>query len=136
MREEKKTQKSMKISTILSGKKKMLRLGFTRYVVEKYGLNRFTAHTKFRRGLVRKWEMVGISQCVELFLGYPYQGRLEEFYDSLPVKSDFVKFMSAEMGLSERTVRRRFKAFDFTELEVKGLEKAYQEFLTEEIKGE
>ena len=136
MREEKKTQISMKISTILSGKKRVLRLGFTRYVVEKYGLNRFTAHTKIRRGMFRKWEIVGIAECVNIFLGYPYEGRLEDFYEILSVKSDFLKFMSSELGISERTARRRFKDFDFTEFEIKGLEKVYQEFYNEEIKGE
>lgn len=125
---------SMKIRTILGKKHKSLRLCFTHYVVEKYGISINTAHTRFRRGILSRWMIVGIRGCIREFLEDDTFTDFENFYNNLPVKSKFIEFMQKEMEMCERTARARFKKFDFKELELIGLEAVYEQFIQEIIK--
>lgn len=120
---------SMKIRTILGKKNRSLRLCFTHYVVEKYGMSINTAHSRFRRGILSKWQIVGIKGCIREFLEDDSFTDFKNFYNDLPVKSEFIKFMQNEMGMCERTARTRFKKFDFNDLELVGLESVYEEFI-------
>ena len=43
-------------------------------------------------------------------------------------QSGKTRFMSSEMGMCSNTVWKRFSVFDFTELELKGLNEAYREY--------
>lgn len=129
-----KSLESMKIRTMLGKKHKSLRLCFTHYVVEKYGINIYTAHTRFRRGILSQWMIVGIRGCIREFLEDDSFTDFENFYKDLPVKSKFIEFMQEEMGMCERTARERFKKFDFSELELIGLEAVYEQFIEEIIK--
>lgn len=125
---------SMKIRTILGKKHKSLRLCFTHYVVEKYGISINTAHTRFRRGILSRWMIVGIRGCIREFLEDDTFTDFENFYNNLPVKLKFIEFMQKEMEMCERTARARFKKFDFKELELIGLEAVYEQFIQEIIK--
>lgn len=129
-----KSLKSMKKHTISGLEQRFLRLGFTRYVVHDYGMNINTAYRKFRHGIVRRWELLGIRECICRYAGDDVEN-INDFYNNLEVKSNFVKFMEEEMGMSEHTVRKRFKAFDFSKLEIKGLSNVYNEFIGN-IKGD
>lgn len=119
----------MKIRTIWSKNNRFLRLGFTHYVVDKYGMSINTAHSRFRRGILSKWMIVGIRGCIKEFLDDNSYTDFRDFYNKLPVKSEFIKFMSEQMEMCERTARARFKKFDFNELELVGLESVYREFI-------
>lgn len=79
--------------------------------------------------MFRKWEMVGILGCISCYINEDYKGSVKDFYDSLSVKSDFLHFMCNEMQMSERTARERFRKDDFCEIELKGFETIYQEFV-------
>lgn len=124
-----KLEYSMKISTISDKKNRFLRLGFTRHVVQKFGVNEYTTYGRLRRGIFSKWMLIGIRQCICQYLKDDTFTDFEGFYESLAVKSEFIKFMSSEMGMCERTARSRFKNFDFNELELIGLDAAYEEFI-------
>lgn len=120
---------SMKISIIsrLSQKKlRPYRLGFTQYLVENYGMSSSTAYPKIRKNRMKRWEVVGIAGCVKAFMP-EYDGKLCDFYEGISCKGKFLSFMS-EMGMSDRTARDRFREFDFTEVEIKGMEKIFQEY--------
>jgi len=91
-------------------------------------MNIQTAYGKIKRKLVKEWELKGIENCVHLF-DPSYKGELKDFYSQCR-RTEFCRFMRREMGLCEKTTCRRFKAFDFSELELKGLNAVYEEFLT------
>lgn len=121
--------KSMKISTIqqLSEKKmRPFRLGFSRYLVERYGMSMSTSYQKIRQNRVRPWEVEGIERCIEEFAP-DYNGDLSCFYENLSGKKQFMCFMN-ERGMSSHTVRERFRKFDFTEIELRGLGDIYNEY--------
>ena len=107
--------------------KRPIRLCFSRYVSSRYGMNMCTAYGKFRSGRVKRWEAVGIQGCISQYMP-EYVGKPEDFFGSLPSKTDFARFMSSEMGMCSNTVWKRFPVFDFTELEMKGLNEAYREY--------
>lgn len=117
----------MKISTLRSQRKRPMRLMFTHYLVENYGVNVQTAYGKLRRMQVRRWEAEGIRRCILTFAP-EYNGELKDFYAGLPSRIAFARFMKEKMQMSEKTTDKRFGAFDFTPLEIKGLDEAYQEF--------
>ena len=121
----------MKMRTIIGNKNRSLRLCFTHYIVDKYGMSINTAHTRFRRGILSKWMIVGIRGCIREFLEDDSFTDFENFYRKLPVKSEFIRFMQQDMEMCERTARARFKKFDFKEIELIGLESAYKEFIQE-----
>lgn len=120
--------KKSTISRLVDQKHKPFRLGFTRYLVEQYGMSASTAYPKIRTSRFRKWETVGISDCIALF-SPEYSGEAKDFYNSLPDKGSFQKFMSEKMGMGGRTVSIRFRAFDFSEVEMKGLNNIYKEYM-------
>lgn len=103
---------------------------FTRYLVEKYGMNVQTAYGKLRRMAVRRWEAEGIRRCIHGF-DPGYTGKPEDFWDGLEDKRAFISFMDEQMGMGACTAERRFGRFDFTPLEVKGLDEAYGECMAE-----
>lgn len=121
---------SMKMSIIQAlseAKRRPLRLGFSRYLSERYGMSQSTAYQKIRLNRVKKWELTGIASCIDRFMP-GYTGDLSDFYGNLANKGKFLTYMSTSMGMGERTARDRFRDFDFTELEIKGLEKIYNEY--------
>lgn len=125
----------MKISTLRKEQRRPFRLVFTHYLVEKYGMNVQTAYGKLRKMAVRRWEAEGIRKCI---LGFDpgYTGKPENFWDSLEDKKAFVCYMGERMEMGACTVEKRFGNFDFTPLEVKGFDEAYEECLAELEKEE
>lgn len=121
---------SVEISTLRErlSKRRNIRLAFTRYLAERYGMKVQTAHTKVRRFIFRPWELVGIEECISRFLP-EYTGKPEDFYRNSTMKPKFRRFMSEEMGMCPFVSRRRFTDFDFTELELKGVIRAYEDFV-------
>lgn len=104
------------------------RLAFSRFLIKNYGMNIQTAYGKIRRRLVKEWELKGIVNCVRMF-DSGYSGDLKNFYEQCR-RTEFCRFMSKNMGMCEKTTCKRFKAFDFSEIELKGLEAIYEEFKT------
>ena len=83
---------------------------FTRYLVEKYGMNVQTAYGKLRRMAVRRWEAEGIRRCIHGF-DPGYTGKPEDFWDGLEDKRAFISFMDEQMGMGACTAERRFGKF-------------------------
>ena len=116
----------MKFRTMIEHRKQ--RLMFVRFLHKTYGLNIQTAYAKLRECRFKKWECIGISACIREYAP-SYRGKKKEFYQKLYKKKlDFSYFMES-MGMCERTARKRFDAFDFTELELQGMDKAYDKFI-------
>lgn len=117
----------MSIIQALSEKKlSPMRLGFSRYLVDKYGMSMSTAYQKIRLKRVRRWEVEGMEKCMREF-DPEYKGKLEDFFSSVRVKGEFIEFMK-ERGMGERSLRSHFRSFDFTEIELRGMESIYEEY--------
>lgn len=104
------------------------RLAFTRFLIREYGLNIQTVYGKLRRSLVKEWELEGIANCIVAFQP-DYEGNIYVFWEQCR-KTDFCRFMETK-GISENTVRKRFTLQNFSELEVIGLNAAYERFKEE-----
>lgn len=118
----------MDLSTLSEEKNKWIRLSFTRFLQSQFGLNVQTAYGKLRRGRVRKWELVGIEHCIREF-NPDYVGDLKDFLESTESKTKFYAFMEKEYEMSAKTAFVRFQQFKFSELELKGINAAYDEFI-------
>lgn len=118
----------MDLSTLSEEKSRWIRLSFTRFLHIRFGLNVQTAYGKLRRGRVRKWELVGIEHCIRKF-DPDYSGDLKHFLESIESKTKFYVFMEKKYQMSGKTSCTRFQQFNFTELELKGLKAAYDEFI-------
>lgn len=117
----------MRIIRALSEKKlSPIRLGFSRYLVEHYGMSMSTAYQKIRLNRVRRWEAEGVEKCLRDFSPC-YEGKLEDFFPGLPHKKEFIEFMNTR-GMGEHACRTHFRNFDFTEVEIRGLEAIYKEY--------
>lgn len=117
----------MSIIQALSEKKlSPLRLGFSRYLVDRYGMSMSTAYQKIRLNRVRRWEVEGVEKCLRDF-DPDYDGRMEDFFENVHRKGKFIEFMK-ERGMGEHALRTHFRNFDFTELEIRGLESVYKEY--------
>lgn len=114
------------IQTLSSKKLRPIRLGFSRYLVDKYAMSMSTAYQKIRNNRVKQWELIGISGCVAEFMP-EYEGELCDFYKTLSKKSLFAQYMK-DKGMSISTVYERFRKFDFTEIELKGFNEIYKEY--------
>lgn len=104
------------------------RLAFSRFLIKNYGMNIQTAYAKIKRARVKEWELKGIRNCIYIY-DPSYEGELRNFYEQCS-RTSFCRFMSKKMGMCENTTCKRFKAFNFTEMELKGLEAIYEEFET------
>ena len=124
----------MKISTLSEHRSRNVRLSFTRYLVTQYGMNQQTAYGKLRTARVKKWEISGIERCIRQFAP-DYQGEMKDFYSSLSKKTEFCQYMNDKMEMSIKTVSSRFRRFDFTKIELDGLESIYHKFENEEKMG-
>lgn len=118
----------MEISTLREKKNNWIRLAFTRFLTDRYKMSFQTASSKMRVTRIRKWELVGIRNCILAFCP-DYEGNFEDFMTSIESKSKFYCFMEYEFGMSSKTAFVRFQQFNFSELELKGLNAAYDEFL-------
>lgn len=153
-KEQQQSQKSMEKSIIyglMDEKRHSFRKGFVRYITERYGVNPYTAYPKLRKGRFHRWEVEGIASCLatyenlirqnqdqnqDKYIGYAWrlmqgnrtQNDWRNFYDSMKNKSDFVRFMSF-YGMGQTTVRRRFANFKFSDIEMRGWENVYREYL-------
>ena len=128
----KKHAESAEISTLREriGRRRPIRLSFTRHLSERYGMVMGTASYKILHARYHRWEVVGIDGCIAAYLP-EYEGEPEGFYRNIPSKADFRRFMADEMGMCSSVADRRFTDFDFSELERKGLRKAYEDFILE-----
>ena len=103
-----------------------MRLGFSRYLVEHYGMSMSTAYQKIRLNRVRRWEAEGVEKCLIDF-DPDYEGELKDFFSGVRKKGEFIEFMK-ERGMGEHALRAHFRNFDFTEVELRGLESIYKEY--------
>lgn len=107
------------------------RLGFTRYLCERYHLPVQTAYGKLRRNLIKEWELIGLDECAHRFMP-EFTGSANDFYQHYcGFKSHFEQFM-VQFGMCSKTANIRFRAADFTELQCKGLEAAFVEFMNKQ----
>ena len=117
----------MDISTLSEKKNRLIRLRFTRFLVNRYGENFQRIRGKLYSSRIRKWELVGIESCI-LEFSPEYDGEMKDFLATTDRKTKFYYFMELECGMSTRTAFVRFQKFNFSELELKGLNAVYAEF--------
>lgn len=117
----------MEIRTLSEKKNRKTRLRFTRFLVSRFGMSIPTAYGKLHKSRVRRWELLGIENCIRTF-SPEYEGELKDFIQGLESKHQFYAFMEKECGMSIKTASIHFPLFDFTELELIGFQAAYDEF--------
>jgi hypothetical protein len=76
---------------------------------------------------MKRWELVGIKGCIKQYMP-GYDGELRDFYTSIKGRNRFITFMNEQMGMSRSAAIKRFRLFDFTEVEIKGFEEIYSEY--------
>lgn len=120
--------KKSTLQQIFTAENRSIRLGFTKYLHERYNLSAQTAYGKLRRNLIKEWERIGLDECAHRFMP-EFTGSANDFYQYYwGFKNRFEQFM-AQFGMCSKTANIRFRAADFTELECKGLEAAFEEFM-------
>lgn len=118
----------MEIRTLSEKRNRWIRLSFTRFLVERYGMNLQTAYGKLHKARIQKWEVMGIVKCI-LAHSPDYSGEPADFFSQTESKIRFCTFMESECGMSAKTAFVRFRSFDFSAIELKGFDVAYEEFL-------
>lgn len=91
----------------------------SRYMNMEYGIPVRTMYYKLRERRIKKWEWMGIENCIRDFMP-GYTGELADFWDAVPGRWKFIDYMS-EHGMSAMTVYRHFAGFNFKEWELIGL---------------
>lgn len=108
---------------------KPIRRSFTRYISEKYDMPISTAYSKIRLTRIEKWEWDGIENCIREFLDGTPPRDLNSFFDDIPNKWEFMRFM-AQRSMCERTAFLRFTSMNFKKWELKGIRAIWEEFLS------
>lgn len=111
-----------RISTGMHGAVKRGRIHrFSKWVEKTYGLKWQTMYEKLRRRRIKRWELEGLTACMEAF---GFHGSPSELWNKCK-RNAFSDFMES-MQMSRNTVWKRFSADDWTELELRGVRSIYR----------
>lgn len=119
----------MDVRTLSEKKNRWIRLSFTRFLTEFYGMNFQTAHGKLHNARIRRWELLGIESCIKAY-SPEFTGSLSDFFSQTESKTRFCAYMKSECGMSSKTAFIRFTKFDFTNVELKGFNAIYDHFVS------
>lgn len=102
----------------------------SRYMKEHYGIPFSTMYNKLRSSKVKRWEWMGIENCIRDYMP-DYSGKLDEFWNMVPGRWKFIDYMT-ERGMSAMTVYRYFGEFKFKNWEVIGLARIVEDWKKQE----
>lgn len=108
---------------------KPIRARFTHYISQEYDMPISTAYSKIRLTRIEKWEWDGIENCICEFLGGTPPKDFDSFFDDIPNKWEFMRFM-AKRSMCPRTAFLRFTNMKFKAWELKGIRAIWEEFLS------